>query len=67
MTRCHISAPGINKSLKKAMEQGLITKYYTFTEYGEQWLGVYGRLVERLERYLKRSRYRNRKRKNTSG
>ena len=50
--RCHISAPGINKSLKKAIEQGLITKYYTFTEYGEQWLGVYGHLVERLERYL---------------
>lgn len=50
--RCHISAPGINKCLKKAMEQGLITKYYTFTEYGEQWLSVYGHLVERLGRYL---------------
>lgn len=50
--RCHISAPGINKCLKKVMEQGLITKYYTFTEYGEQWISVYGHLVERLERYL---------------
>lgn len=50
--RCHVSRPGINKSLKKAIEQGLITQYYTFTDYGEEWIKSYENLIVRLEKYL---------------
>ena len=50
--RCHVSRPGINKSLKKAIEQGLITQYYTFTDYGEEWIKSYENLIGRLEKYL---------------
>lgn len=50
--RCHVSRPDINKSLKKAIEQGLITQYYTFTDYGEEWIKSYENLIARLEKYL---------------
>lgn len=50
--RCHVSRPGINKSLKKAIEQGMITQYYTFTDYGEEWIKSYENLIGRLEKYL---------------
>lgn len=50
--KCHVSTPTINKSLKKAIDQGIITKYYAFTEYGSEWIGTYERLILRLERFL---------------
>lgn len=50
--KCHVSTPAINKSLKKAMDQGIITKYYSFTEYGSEWIDTYENLIDRLVRFL---------------
>lgn len=50
--RCNVSAVAVTKWMRKAMEEGIIDQWHCFTEYGNEWMELHGRLVSRVESYL---------------